>query len=149
MKTIMLILLLPIAVQAQQPVLKYLPMFAGAMVKGGLDATLEGSHFWPAKTAKLYGTTQSNFDPAYTWTRKYKNGDPAQGEAFFLSTTLLVSWTDPYHRFRAANNFVGLYLPVLYPTKQTKWDKYLFIPAIQFAGQAIGFTIIEHAIKKQ
>lgn len=145
----LLVALFSTKVNAQQPIMKYMPMFAGSIVKGGLDATLEGSHFWPSKTAKLFGTTQERFDPAFTWPRKYKNGDPAQGEAFFLSTTLFVSLTDPYHRLRTANNFVGLYLPVLYPVKQTKWDKYLIIPAIQFVGQSIGFTIVEHTIKNQ
>ncbi len=32
-----------------------------------------------------------------SWVRKYKNFDPAQGERFFLSSTLLVFLTDGWH----------------------------------------------------
>ena len=40
----------------------------------------------------------SNID---SWRNKYKNGDPKQGEKFPLSTTVLVSLTDPWHRVQS------------------------------------------------
>lgn len=40
-------------------------------------------------------------DPAYSWPNKYKNGDPNQGEKFFLSSTMLVPFTDMWHLCKA------------------------------------------------
>jgi hypothetical protein len=35
----------------------------------------------------------------HSWKNKWKNGDKKQGEAFFLSSTLLVGLTDAWHLF--------------------------------------------------
>lgn len=39
-------------------------------------------------------------DKDRSWTRKWKNGDPEQGEAFFGSSTFLVFLTDGEHLFQ-------------------------------------------------
>jgi len=44
------------------------------------------------------------WDPYHSWRNKYKNGDPKQGERFFLSTTLLVGFTDGWHLFKLLRN---------------------------------------------
>jgi len=41
------------------------------------------------------------FYPAESWKNKYKNNDPNQGAKHFLSTSLLIAFTDQYH----LNNF--------------------------------------------
>jgi len=43
---------------------------------------------------------QEFWDPSQSWTNKYKNNDPTQGEKFFLSTTSLVFLTDAWHLFK-------------------------------------------------
>jgi F0F1-type ATP synthase membrane subunit c/vacuolar-type H+-ATPase subunit K len=45
------------------------------------------------------------WSPKTSWKRKWKNGDKKQGEAFFLSSTLLVSLTDAWHLFGLVRNF--------------------------------------------
>lgn len=35
-----------------------------------------------------------------SWKNKWKNGDPKQGERFFLSSTVLVFLTDAFHLFK-------------------------------------------------
>lgn len=39
------------------------------------------------------------WDASLSGSNKWKNGDKSQGERFFLSSTLLVWWTDWWHRF--------------------------------------------------
>lgn len=39
------------------------------------------------------------WNPQTSWKRKYKNGDPKQGELFLGSTTIFVSLTDAWHLF--------------------------------------------------
>lgn len=43
------------------------------------------------------------YNPNESWKNKYKNGDPAAGPKFPLSTTALVAMTDQYH----LNNFIN------------------------------------------
>lgn len=55
-----------------------------------------GSMFWNAQ---------------YSWRNKWKNGDPRQGEKFFLSSTLFVFMTDGWHMMKFVRNlfiFTGL-----------------------------------------
>jgi len=40
------------------------------------------------------------WDPRTSWTNKYKNHDPSQGEAFPGSTTIFVFVTDAWHFFQ-------------------------------------------------
>ena len=46
---------------------------------------------------------KSIFPPTWwtinSWKNKWKNGDPTKGERFFLSSTMLVALTDPWHFF--------------------------------------------------
>lgn len=37
------------------------------------------------------------WNPAESWKNKYKNNDPSQGEKFFGSTTIFVTFTDAWH----------------------------------------------------
>jgi hypothetical protein len=43
------------------------------------------------------------YNPAISWRNKYKNGDAAQGPKSFLSTSVLIMFTDQYH----LNNFIN------------------------------------------
>lgn len=50
-----------------------------------------------AKSVFVTLPNQQWWDPKKSWTNKWKNGDPRQGEAFFLSSTMLVALTDAWH----------------------------------------------------
>jgi hypothetical protein len=70
------------------------------------------------------------WDPKISWRNKYKNGQPLDGEKFFLSKTLLVGFTDAWHLFkllRTLTIFAGIY--------------FLFIPCIT-KYQCLMFVII-------
>lgn len=45
------------------------------------------------------------WNPLKSWKRKYKNGDPKQGEAFLGSTSIFVSLTDAWHLFGLIRDF--------------------------------------------
>lgn len=62
---------------------------------------LRGNKFW---------------DPKISWTNKWKHGDKALGEKFFLSSTVFVFTTDAWHMFKwvyGNSIFIGL---ILYAT---------------------------------
>jgi len=60
-----------------------------------------GFHFEKSVFSKL----GDYWNPSTSWKRKYKNGDPAQGEAFLGSTTIFVSLTDAWHLFGLIREF--------------------------------------------
>ncbi|WP_125077717.1 hypothetical protein [Rufibacter latericius] len=54
------------------------------------------------KTANQPGASWNKYqfwNPQISWSAKWKNGDPKQGEAFPLSSTVLVFLTDGWHLF--------------------------------------------------
>lgn len=61
-------------------------------------------------------STFSNFnrdfwDPVHSGKNKWKNGDRTQGERFYLSSTLLVGFTEAWHLFkmiRTNSLFIGI-----------------------------------------
>ena len=63
----------------------------------GLKETV--THHYPAFEARFPNADQSWWNPALSWHSKYEGGIPAQGPAFWGSTTVLVFLTDAYHLF--------------------------------------------------
>ena len=63
----------------------------------------EGLQFQYNGFAKIFpGANKQWFYPAHSFRNKYKDGDPAKGPKFPLSTSVLVFLTDQYH----LNNFI-------------------------------------------
>ena len=63
----------------------------------------EGLQFQYNGFAKIFPDANKQwFYPAHSFRNKYKDGDPAKGPKFPLSTTVLVFLTDQYH----LNNFI-------------------------------------------
>lgn len=54
------------------------------------------------------------FNSNESWKLKYRNGDKAQGDRFFLSSTLFVFCTDSFHLFGMLNHFLIVAAIVLY-----------------------------------
>lgn len=48
-----------------------------------------------------HGLGQRYWDKEIAWRNKWKNGDPKQGEAFFLSSTALSTFCDGWHTIKA------------------------------------------------
>lgn len=46
------------------------------------------------------------WNPETSWKRKWKNGDPKQGERFLGSSTIFVSLTDAWHLFGLIRDFL-------------------------------------------
>ncbi len=66
----------------------------------GFNETLQFNYKIFEKT--FPGADKQWFDPKVSWRNKYEGGNPDNGPKFFLSTSLLVMFTDQYH----LNNFI-------------------------------------------
>jgi hypothetical protein len=81
------------------------------------------------------------WDPSISWKNKYKDGDPTNGEKFFLSKTLLVGFTDAWHMFKLFRTFfifAGIYF--LFIPCATKISCLLFVIIARII-YGISFTI--------
>lgn len=78
-----------------------------------------------------------------SWQNKYRNGDPAQGPAYFGSTTIFVAPTDAKHTFgtihRAALLGTGIVIGL---GEKRPWWHYAADAVMGFAGYSIGFHSI-------
>jgi len=73
-------------------------------VAGASDGLSQMFLFHKDDAENIFGDPKK-WNPDETWRRKWKNGDKYQGEAFPLSSTLLVFTVDPYHGTRTATRW--------------------------------------------
>ena len=90
------------------------------------------------------------FYPAFSFKNKYKDGDPAKGPKFPLSTSVLVMFTDQYH----LNNFIqraALTAAVVIKIGERKkpFRHYLFDVLYYTACYQAGFHAIYNPIAKR
>lgn len=74
-------------------------VFVGGAAKG-FNETLQFNYKIFEKT--FPGANEQWFDPKVSWRNKYEGGNPDNGPKSFLSTSVLVMFTDQYH----LNNFI-------------------------------------------
>jgi len=103
MRMILIILLLPVMLQAQILTKKDIAPMACFVVSGMFDGTAETLK-WHYDKADKFGLNDSFWNPEVSWKNKYKNGNPDEGPAFFGSTTFMVGITDGYHLMRTFRN---------------------------------------------
>lgn len=145
MKKITLILLLiPIFLQAQiyskKDILELVIPASCLFVAGGFDGS--------AEFLKHHYTGNSQFwNPSQSWHNKWRNGDPAQGEKFFLSSTALVGLTDGYHMMRTGKNIFMITGITIKIGERKKWYKYVIDGAILYTSYNIGFNLIYESLK--
>src|SRR5689334_10080058 len=69
-------------------------VFLAGMAKG-FNETLQ--FHWKEFHRQFPKANPQWYYPTESWKNKYKNGDPNQGPKYFLSTSVLIMFTDQYH----------------------------------------------------
>lgn len=96
------------------------------------------------------GAKDDYWNPSQSWKNKYENGDPAQGEKFFLSRSLLSPVTDGLHLMKGIRNvsFVtAIVIPLGHGRHGNKsWDQYVFEVASSMVFYQIGFSAVYDGI---
>lgn len=82
------------------------------------------------------------WNPQESWRNKWRNGDPAQGERYFGSSTFLAWNTDAYHLFRTIEKtaITGAVIIPLHGRK--KWWVY----PLEFAGAGLVWSAGFHTV---
>jgi hypothetical protein len=80
----------------------------GCVGYGFFDAVMDKLQFHYHKAVFNRFDNQDFWDPNLSWRRKWKNGNPKDGERFFLSSTLFVFTTDAWHLAKFFRNLFVL-----------------------------------------
>ena len=118
------------------------------LVSGFADGLAEASKFHPAGVVEVFGNPQF-WDNSKSRRNKYRNGDPAQGAKFPLSTTALAWTTDGYHLSRMIRNstmIAAVTIRIGEPTRD--WYQYVIEAVIYYLTYQLGFTITYDIIFK-
>lgn len=101
-----------------------------------------------AEYLKFHCTSNSTFwNPNLSWTNKWKNGDPAQGEKFWQSSRALVWTTDGYHMMRMGRNVFAMSAIVVHFGKPEKWYVYVVEFVVNYFAYTLGFTVTYELLK--
>jgi len=112
-------------------------------VAGTMEGAAETLKWHPQEFQKRFPNANMDYwNPELSWPNKYKNGDPAQGPAYFGSTTFLAWTTDGYHLARTVRTTSVMVGILLTPDiKGQKWYIYLAKAAIYSAAYTAGFHL--------
>lgn len=151
MKTLILILLLLTNIAIGQTFKEYVrDNWKPAVclgVSGAFDGTAEAIRYhYPQVKKLLPGINDQFWNTSLSWKNKYKNGDPAQGDAYFLSSTALVFTTDAFHLFRMCSNVAMIGAVVIKIGEKKKWYYYFIDASIYYISYNVGFTLIYDVI---
>lgn len=117
-------------------------------VSGMADGLAEACKFHPQGVTEVFGNPKF-WDNSLSWRNKYRNGDPAQGAKFPLSTTALTWTTDGYHLSRMIRNstvIAAITIRLGEPAKA--WYYYIAEAVIYYLTYQLGFTITYDIIFK-
>jgi len=120
--------------------------FMGGVASGYHEVTL---HHYPKFKAIHPYANDKYFNPTESWVAKYKNGDPMQGEAFWLSTSVLVPFTDFYH-FTNMMDRTSFLCATMYVTigEKKPWWHYAINVGSTLLARRIGFGLVYDYIYK-
>jgi len=89
------------------------------------------------------------YNPQVSWKNKYKNGDPAQGAKFPLSTTMLVATTDQYHLNNFINKTAWISTIMIKMSEPRKSFKHYFLDLLYYtACHQAGFALTYYSFTK-
>jgi len=81
------------------------------------------------------------WDPRKSWTRKYKQGNPALGAAYPGSTTLLAWTTDGYHLMRTGSRMTMITAFTMNGMRARNWKELLLGSLLHAAVWSAGFHL--------
>lgn len=117
---------------------------AFVLVAGAADGINQALQFrYDGFKRAFPGANDQFYNPAISWTNKYKDHDPAKGEAFLGSKTVFVFTTDAYHLSRFVNHlFSSGAIAVKIGQKREKWFVYVLQGLSYWVLHRLSFTLV-------
>jgi len=119
------------------------------IVSGFADGTAEVLRINYNQFDKVFpNANQGYWNPDRSWTNKWKNGNPDDGDAYLFSSTALVWTTDAYHMARMVRNCTMITAMVIPIGKRKNWKQYVVEGSIYYLSYTAGFTLSYNGIFK-
>jgi hypothetical protein len=110
-------------------------------IAAGANAVMDTLSFrYERSIFACQGPARAWLDPQLSWGNKWRNGEPAQGENFPLSSTALVALTDAWHLAKAVM-LLSLLLAILLP-----WTLLVDLPWWHWLGVLLGLKLLWGAV---
>jgi hypothetical protein len=135
----------------------YLFIGSSSLVSGMLDGTIETiSYHYDNGFKRRFSKVNDQFwNPAISWTNKYKDNNPALGPKFMGSTDIFVCTTDAYHMLRTTKRALDGFTLACYINKTCtetttpkgkRWKRvvtdFLIITAIRCVGFSLTYSLL-------
>ncbi|HKC67738.1 MAG TPA: hypothetical protein VKG26_05875 [Bacteroidia bacterium] len=155
--SILILCLVHNSVSAQKKFKDYLFIGTSSLVSGMLDGTIESIsyHYDNGFKTRFTKANDQFWNPAISWTNKYKNNNPALGAKFAGSTDIFVCTTDAYHMLRTTKRAVDALTLACYINKACnekttpkgkRWKQvakdFLIITAIRCVGFTLTYSVV-------
>lgn len=109
-------------------------------VSGAFDGTAEALRYHYDGFKEIFPNCSDRFwNPSNSWRNKYKNGDPAQGQAYPFSRSALVWTTDGFHMMRMGRNVTAMASVTLKIGEKKNWKEYVLEMIGSYASYTLGF----------
>jgi hypothetical protein len=113
----------------------------------GFNETL--TFHWDAFHQKFPHANPNWYNPELSWKNKYKDGNPAKGAKFPLSTTMLVATTDQYHLNNFINKTAWVSTIMIKMSEPRKSFKHYFLDMLYYtACHQMGFALTYYSFTK-
>jgi hypothetical protein len=100
-------------------------------------------------SARFANANPCFWNPAISWTNKYKNGDYLQGEKFWQSSRAFVFTTDGYHLARMVRNVFVFSAVALQFCLPGPWWQLIILFFAAYFGYTVGFSMIYDFVFKK
>ncbi|HEX7412551.1 MAG TPA: hypothetical protein VF411_00805 [Bacteroidia bacterium] len=144
---------------AQRKFKDYLLLGSTSLVSGMLDGTIESISYHYDNGFKLRFPKANNqfWNPAISWSNKYKNGNCNSGPKYMGSTDIFVCTTDAYHMLRTSRRGIDAFTIAYYVNKTRtekvakgkRWKNIAKDFLIVTALRCVGFTLTYSLLFKQ
>lgn len=122
--------------------------FPCMIIAGTASGVNESIKFDYASFDKKFNANDQFWNPEISWRNKYKNHNPEQGEAYFLSKSLFVSFTDGYHLTRTIEHTFLVSGIVIRLGSKTKLWEYALDFLANMAVYKLSFTATYELIRR-
>ncbi len=141
---------------AQGKFKKYLFLGSTSLCSGMLDGTIESInyHYCNGFKPRFQKANDQFWNPALSWTNKYKDGNCNLGPKFLGSEDIFVCTTDAYHMLRTTKRGIDAFSIAYYLNQahnekisnRKKWENvvkdFLFVTAVRCVGFSLTYSLI-------
>ena len=139
---LVVLLIFAVNLHSQSYIRRAIPTMGIALLSGMSDGVSQDLIWHYDEFKNTFPNANDKYwDPRLSWRNKWKNGNPANGEAFWGSSTFLVWTTDGYHLMRTTSRMTMYSSFVINGFRSKNWKEIILGTLLHSVIWSIGFHI--------